>query len=114
MWSSLRPCFLKIIKDLRKQSLFLKFLLFFESYFKMKKREYLSNSHKNVFSYFTFIIQIKCDKCLTTALTEPNSIYELLPTKASWQHGLLLKISSVSGELLMHLFYIKGSENTQF
>lgn len=71
--------------------------------FQNEKREYLSRSHMHVFSYFTFIIQIKRDKCWTAVPTEPSSIYELLPTKASWQHGLLLGISSMCGELFIYI-----------
>lgn len=98
MWSSLRPCFLKIIKDLRKPRLFLKFLLFSESHFSMKKGNSFQAATRTYFHILHFIIQIKCDKCLTAVSTEPSSIYEFLPTKALWQHSLSLRISSMSGE----------------
>lgn len=65
--------------------------------FENGKWEYLLSSRKKIFSYFTFVIQIKLDKCLTAVPTESSSIYDLLSTKASQRHGLLLRTRSMPG-----------------
>lgn len=70
--------------------------------FENGKWEYLLSSRKKIFSYFTFIIQIKLDKCLTAVPTESSSIYDLLPTKASQRHGLLLRTRSMPGEVFIN------------